>query len=121
MSSYLPVIPTDPHYEFSCTLNEQQYTFEFRWNSRDGEEGKGAWYFDMSDSDGRLVIAGVKVVLGTFLGRKSAHPFFQENVLYAIDTTLTNVDPTLDDLGTRIFIKHMSVTEYIGSLYPESV
>lgn len=115
MASYLPFIPSDPNYQFQCSLDDQTYTFDVRWNNRDQ-----AWYFDMLDSDGKAIILGVKIVLGTFLGRKSAHPFFSNNVLVAIDSTLTNQDATLDDLGTRVFVKHMTLPEYVGSvLYVE--
>ncbi len=111
MSVFLPLAPGDPNNQFQVVLNEEIYTFDVRWNTRDE-----AWYFDLSDVNGTVIVAGVKVVLGALLGRRSSHQFFRENVLVAIDSTLANVDATFDDLGARVFIKHMTVGEYISEL-----
>ncbi len=97
----LPFVPSDPNYSFNTTLNGEQYFFDVRWNSRDE-----AWYFDMSDTQGTPIIKGIKIVLGTFLGRQSAHPFFDDNLFAAIDTTLDNLDPSFDDLGKRVLVQH---------------
>lgn len=111
MSTFLPVAPSDPNNQFQVSLNDDVYTFDVRWNTRDE-----AWYFDLTDAEGRVIVAGVKIVLGALLGRRSSHPFFRQNVLVAIDTTLENRDPGFDDLGTRVLLKHMTAGEYISEL-----
>lgn len=111
MSVFIPVVPSDPNNQFQVSLNDQMYTFDIRWNRRDN-----AYYFDLSDDQGQLIVAGVKIVLGALLGRRSAHPFFEQNVLVAVDSTLTNVDAGFDDLGSRVFLKHMTVGEYLAEL-----
>lgn len=111
MSSYLPFTPSDSHYDFTVTLGDASYIFEVKWNSRDDH-----WYFDMYDADENPMVTGVKVVLGTFLGRKSAHPFFANNIIQAIDTTFSNQDPTFDDIGRRVFIEHLTYKEYLASI-----
>lgn len=105
----LPFIPSDPHYQFETTLNDIPYHFDVRWNERDK-----AWYFDMYDKDGVEIILGVKIVLGTYLGRRSTHEFFATNALVATDITLENRDPTFDDLGTRVFVIHYTSTELMA-------
>lgn len=93
----LPFVPSNPDYEFSTTIGESQYTFVTRWNSRDE-----AWYFDMYDIAGQPMAINVKIVLGTYLGRRSTHRFFSDHAIVAIDTTLEERDAGYDDLGTRI-------------------
>lgn len=111
MSVFIPVIPSDPNNQFSVVLNDELYTFDIHWNRSDN-----AYYFDLLDSEGQYIVAGVKIVLGTLLGRRSAHPFFEQNVLVAIDSTPTNQDASFDDLGVRVFLKHMTVGEYLAEL-----
>lgn len=111
MSSYLPFTAGIPHYDFTVTLDESLYSFDVKWNSCDAH-----WYFDMFDADDEPVVVGVKIVLGTFLGRKAAHPFFANNVITAIDTTLENRDPDFDDIGRRVFIEHMTFQEHLASI-----
>lgn len=110
MISTLPLI-ADTHYDFTTTLGDVQFGFEVRWNSRDE-----AWYLDMYDADGVEMVMGMKIVLGTYLGRRSVHPWFAENVLAVIDTTLEERDAGFDDLGTRIQVRHWPVADLIQEL-----
>jgi hypothetical protein len=104
-------IPNDANYNFTTTLNEVNYKFDVHFNVSDD-----AWYFDMSDADGKVIIANVKVLLNVLFGRRCPHPFFDENVLVAIDTTTDDKEATFEDLGIRVFIKHMTKGEYIADL-----
>ncbi len=103
MISVVPFQPSDPNYRFQTVLNEDTYTFDVRWNTRDE-----AWYFDLLDQDGQPIVLGVKIVLGVFLSRQSAHKFFTEGVLAAVDLTLENRDPGFDDLGVRVLVQYYS-------------
>ncbi len=111
MSAFLPFIPSVPNYDFSVSLNDIQYSFDVHWNQSDN-----CWYFDMYDQDQKLMVAGVKIVLGTFLGRKSSHPFFAENIIWAIETTGSNLDATFDDLGRRVIVEHLTLSEYLTTV-----
>lgn len=106
----LPFIPSDPHYFFETTLNDVPYTFDVRWNDRDR-----AWYFDMFDKDDFPIVRGVKIVLGTYLGRRSPHEFFATNALVPVDMSSLNQDPGFDDLGTRVLVIHYTSTELAAS------
>ena len=57
------------------------------------------------------MIIGVKVVLGTYLGRSCAHPLFTEGVFVAIDTTNKHAEATYDDLGTRVEVWYYTTDE----------
>ncbi len=107
----IPLIPSDPNYEFSTTLNDVQFSFAIRWNSQDS-----AWYVDMADADDQLMVSGEKMVLGSFIGRKCTHPWFNDNVLMVVDTTLDELDAGLDDMGARIRFQHYTVLELVGAL-----
>lgn len=108
----LPLIPSEPHYIFRTTLNDTQYSFDVRWNSRDQ-----AWYFDMFDREGVSIVLGAKIVLGTYLGRRSTHDFFATNILVAVDESGQNRDAGFDDLGTRVNVYHLTSTELAGAIY----
>lgn len=107
MSGKLSFIPKDGNYRFSSTLvtptGSATYTFDVRWNTRDD-----AWRFDMYDPDGILMVAGVKIVLNVPLGRRSAHSFFNNNSIIAMDSSLSGLDPNYDDLGTRVVVWHLT-------------
>lgn len=106
MSVSLAFTPSDGNYRFNQTLTASNgvvgnYTFDVRWNTR-----ASAWYFDMYDTNGTIIVAGVKVVINVPLGRRSAHPFFVRDSIIALDSSLDNLDPGFDDIGTRVQVWH---------------
>jgi len=113
----LPFIPSVPFYTFTTTIEDEPYSFKVRWNSRDE-----AWYFDVSTDDGEVLRQGVKVVLGTYLGRACTEKFFELGVLWAIDTTSQAKEATFDDIGTRVEVRYYSAVEvqalFDGQLRP---
>lgn len=90
----IPVQRSKPDQTFSTILNDTVYNFRFRYNSRED-----SWYFDVSESDGRPIRSGVKVVLGVFCGRQSTHSLFRIGSFWAFDTSGADEDPGLDDIG----------------------
>lgn len=116
MPTLIKFTPGDGNYRFNQTLTtaseEATYTFDVRWNTRDE-----SWRFDMYDSNGILMVAGVKIVISTALGRRSSHPFFDHNMIYAIDTSLQKLDPTFDDIGSRVLVYHFTEAEYMAAYY----
>jgi hypothetical protein len=115
MAAQLSFIPSEGNYRFSSSLatsaGNRSYTFDVRWNTRDE-----AWRFDMYDPDGILMVAGVKIVLNSYLGRRSTHPFFNGNVLAAVDTSIYGIDPGFDDLGTRVQVWHYTASDLASLL-----
>lgn len=102
----LPLEPSNPNYEFTTSIDSVPYQFRFRWNSR-----ASAWFMDIREQDDTPIVLGVKVVLGTSLGRRSTHPLFSSGAFRAIDTTNKGLEATLDDLGSRVEIRYFSVVE----------
>lgn len=107
----LPFKPSVPNYTFTTTISDDPtapatYKFDVRWNASDD-----GWYFDVYEQDGTLIMASVKIVLGTYLGRRSNHPLFRNGVLFPIDTSGDERDPGIDDMGTRVKVIRMTRTE----------
>ncbi len=107
----LPFLPSIPFQRFTTTIEEEPYDFKVRWNSRDA-----AWYFDVQTGDGVILRQGVKIVLGTYLGRACTEGFFRTGVLWAVDTTSQAREATFDDLGTRVEVRYYSALEVQGLL-----
>lgn len=107
MPQRLPLIPSVPAYQFGTTLDGIQYLFNIRWNTR--EE---AWYMDILKEDETPIRHGIKVTLGSFLGRRSVNPDFPPGVLMAYDTSQENRDAGFDDLGTRVVVFFYTLDEF---------
>ena len=105
----IPFIPSDNNYTLGVILGGVKYWFDTHWN-----QPEAAWYFDLYQEDFTPICLGIKVVLGTNLGKRSSDPFFQANVLRALDTTNSGVDAAYDDLGARVIVTHFSLTELIN-------
>jgi hypothetical protein len=113
MGTRIGFVPSDGNYRINQALTladgTKTYTFDVRWNTR-----ANAWYFDMYDPDGIIMVAGVKVVLNTPLGRRSAHPFFSNNAIIAIDSAVPRRDPGFDDISERVEIWHLTATDIVA-------
>lgn len=99
MQIKIPFLTSQTNYILACAIDDAQYNFDVRWNSRDE-----AWYFDMYEDDDTPVVLNVKVVCGVQLGRRSQHRFFDDHMLTAIDTSGQGVDPGYDDLNSRVVL-----------------
>jgi len=63
MPTILPTFQTvSSKYQFTISLEDKTYQLYFNWNTREQ-----AWYMDISDTDGVLIQAGIKVVVGYYL------------------------------------------------------
>lgn len=107
----LPLLPKYPNYRFGATIGGSEYLFDPRWNSRDA-----AWYMDVREISLTPIVLGMKIVLGTYLGRRSNHKLFREGVLVAVDLDRSGLDATYDDFGTRIILQYIPVLELIRRL-----
>lgn len=112
MSQDIPIVTSNPWHVLSVALRENSgdvvtWDFEFKWNYRNA-----SWYFTLSQ-DNVVQAAGVRVVLGKYLGSRSRASFFFDSVLVAIDTSGKGVEAGLDDFGTRVVLRRFSVLEVI--------
>lgn len=119
MALVIPFSSENPINKFSTTLDGVQYGFRARWNQRDNydpvtNKSSGAWYIDISDDTGEPIAVGIKVVLGTYLGRGINHPLFREGVLVAVDTSDQGREAGIDDFGTRVQVMRLSIAEVLS-------
>lgn len=112
MAFLLPLEPSIARYDFTLALPTPgalagtPYIFALRWNSRDT-----AWYMDVSEIDETTIVIGLKLVLGTYIGRTVTHPLFTEGVFVAVDTTNQHEEATYDDMGTRVELWYYTAAE----------
>jgi hypothetical protein len=119
MAEILPFSSSNPINKFSTVIDGQLYGFRARWNSRDTFDPTtntetGAWYVDVADAAGDPIATGIKVTLGTVLGRQFNLPLFRTGALVAADLSGEGRNPTLDDLGTRVVVMWLSVAEILS-------
>ena len=106
MPNVLPFEPSVPDYRFNTTLDDIVYILDVRWNAR-----VGAWFFDLLDEEENMIRAGIKIVLGTLLGLRSAHADFPTGKFIAIDLANTGLDAGFDDLGDRVNVYYYTAEE----------
>jgi hypothetical protein len=106
MPEKLPLLPAIQNSRVSCVIGDSQFLFDIRWNNRDE-----SWYMDMRDQDEDLIVAGMRIVLGSPLGARTADSRFPPGVFLAIDTTNSGQEATYDDLGERVIVMFFSPEE----------
>jgi len=98
----LLIIPVtnEPWSEVKAKLDGKVYVLTFRWNTRDG-----AWFMDLADADGAILKPGIKLVCDWPLTAfRDTDPGLPPGMLSMFDTSGGQIDPTLDDLGTRVLL-----------------
>lgn len=98
----LPLRPSVGYYRFATPIGDSTYIFDVRWNTT--EE---AWYVNIHEQDQTPIVYGIKIVLGTYLGRRINHRLFRQGVFVAADTTDEGQDATFDDLGVRVVVRYI--------------
>lgn len=100
-----------PNFEAQYVLEAVTYTLRFRWNDR-----LGAWFMAILDADAETVRSqGIRVVINWPLnGYRSGKPL--PGQLMAFDSTGQDLDPQLNDLGTRVKIYYFTVAEIAAGL-----
>lgn len=104
----LPFSPSIGQYTFTATIETVQYVFNVRWNTRDS-----AWYFDVLEADTTPIVYGLKIVLGTYIGRRTNHPLFNDGVIVAVDLSGQETDAGFDDLGIRVALQYIPALDLI--------
>jgi hypothetical protein len=107
----LPLVPSLPNYRVGTTIIDTLYLLDVRWNSRDQ-----AWYMDILDSEEAVIRRGIKLVLGTYIGRTSNHPLFRNGVFVVMDRSGEGRDAGLDDMGTRVLVRYYSSDDVVAGL-----
>lgn len=107
----MPLLPKFPNFRFGSTIDTVPYLFDVRWNSRDE-----AWYMDVLESSEKPIVLGLKLVLGTYVGRRCNHALFKQGVFIVSDTSGSGRDATFDDFGTRVILMYIPIDELIRRL-----
>jgi hypothetical protein len=107
MPAQLDVVPSIPFQR----ARTSKYVVDLRWNER-----AAAWFMDLYDEAESPIRVGIKVVIGTWLGRRSVDPRFPPGAIVAIDTSGAGRDATLDDLGTRVILLFYSGEEILAAV-----
>lgn len=89
-------LPTfeDPFYSYAVSLEGRSYLLSFRYNQR--EE---CWYLTIAMSDGTVLLAGIKVLVGVNLLWRRADNRLPPGQLYAFVTGNNTEHPGLTDFG----------------------
>lgn len=99
-----------PLFRLPTSLGDDPVVLDFRWNSS-ANGRRGCWYMDVLDQNTKPIAQGVKLVLGVNLCRSSTHEIFTRNLLRLVDTSRTDREATLDDLGTRVVLLNFRLDE----------
>lgn len=99
MPQVLPLVPSVPSYRFGTVLNGDPFIIDVHWNGRDE-----AWYMDVLAEDETPIRHGIKILLGSPLGRRTIDPRFPRGMFLASDLSGEGRDAGLDDLGTRVVV-----------------
>lgn len=112
----IPVQQSEPNYRIGVTLLGVAYWFDFRWNAGDPLRPAGApgWFLDVYDANEKPIWNGIRIVIGTYLGRACNASPFTDGVLMAFDTSGKGLDAGFDDFGTRVKLVYMPAVDLLA-------
>jgi hypothetical protein len=95
----IPTSQTDTVYRQVTLLDGREYVLAFDWSARESE-----WYLSIFDQDENPLALGIKVVVGLPLLYRETNPALPPGLLAAIDLARGDLDPAVDDFGTRVLL-----------------
>ena len=106
MPSQIVFVADSTYFDFQATLDGTTYTHRCRWNVR-----LGAWFMDvLNDAGDTVLLAGLRLVASWPLAVYQVGR--QPGGVYAcIDTSGANLDPQIDDFGTRVELWYWTQAE----------
>jgi hypothetical protein len=106
MPLIVPTRSTGPLRQQVTALEGTDYILTFAFNRRDGY-----WYLDIADQDAVPISLSRKCVVNVNLLRRCADTRKPPGALILVDTSDTDLDPGLDDLGTRVDLVYYTAAE----------
>ena len=106
MPQQLPLRPSIANYRVGTVLDDTVYLLDVRWNGR-----AEAWYLDVLTEDEERIRSGIKLVLGSALGRRCVDARFPAGILIATDTSGAGQDAGFDDMGERVQVLYFTAAE----------
>lgn len=99
MATVIIPVSTHPHHELQVKLDGVVYTLELRWNRRDS-----GWYLTVKDEADAVLVASRRLVCDWPIVGLREQPPVLPGQLWVYDTSGEQLDPTLEDLGTRVLL-----------------
>lgn len=90
------------------TLEGRVYWFNAKWNDRDG-----FWYLSVGSSNLISQAQGVSLLLGTDKLRPYKYGVIPPGRLDVVDTSGLYVEPTREDMGTRVLLQYTDFEEVV--------
>jgi len=106
MAQDLPLIPSVANYRFNTSLDGVAYIIDVRFNDRES-----AWYMNLLAEDETPIRQGMKLVLGTLIGGRSASASFPQGSFAMLDQSGEKADADFDDLGVRVLLQFIPFTD----------
>lgn len=106
----VPTSQTLPSYRERVQFDGTAFQLRFRWNDR-----LQAWFFDVEDEDGAVLVYARRVVIDSLLLRQFRYVVgIPAGLITAFDTTLRDLPPLLDDFGTRVLLGYLDESERVS-------
>lgn len=87
-------------------LSGVEYELRWRWNAR-----AGAWYMDLLDAGGAMLATGRRLVVNASLWGRRVDERMPPGQLWALDTSRSPQDPGLHDIGQRVRLVYLDLSE----------
>ena len=100
MATKIITLPESLRYSsFDTLLDGRLYKFTMQYHQREDR-----YYFDLFDATSAAIVHGVKVMLNVSLLRKVADLRKPPGTLLALDTSGSDVEAGLGELGSRVLL-----------------
>lgn len=106
MAFEIPLRSDVTNYEFTITLENVLYGFQFNWNER-----MQRWTFSIYDEEGSPIVEGQPVISGFLSLDQFKDTRLPQGKLLFTDTSGENIDPGKEDLGERVFLGYLETTD----------
>ncbi len=93
----------DPNVHQRTALGGVEYELWWRWNAR-----VGAWYLTVSDSEGKVLIAGRRVNVNLDILGRSRNDADPPGMIWVLDTAEVPKEPGFRDLNTRVVLVYLA-------------
>lgn len=98
----IPLENVTPFFDFSLEILGKEYIIECIWNSENE-----FWSLSLFTFDKTPVFLSRKIVINYNLFSNCSHPLLPIGQLIAVDTSNTNKECSLDDLGNRVKLRYI--------------
>jgi hypothetical protein len=97
------------YYQFICALDQSDYALTFRWSDRGS-----AWYMDITDTAGDLLLSGVRLSLGVGLLSRFSDYRLPAGEFITLDTSGQGVEAGRQDLGSRVRLYYVENEDLVA-------